>query len=57
MPIDNESLERAADKLDRIGRHYGWWPKTVPEWRNLDPIGKAEFLGLVDEIVTASQST
>lgn len=57
MPIENAGLERAADKLDRIGRHYGWWPKTVPEWRNLDPIGKEEFLGLVDEIVHAYHST
>lgn len=57
MALNEAALERAADKLDKIGRHHGWWSETIPKWRDLDPIGKEEFLSLVDEIISAYQST
>lgn len=51
--IDEKALEYAADKLDEIGTHRGWWKLQNKSWRESDPIGREEFLSIVWEIVKA----
>ncbi len=46
-------LEAAADMLYRIGLRHGWWGFAIPSWRDLDPIGKDEFLDVVAVTVRA----
>jgi len=48
--IDEASLERAADSLEAIGNHHGWW-RDGPGWRDSDPIAREEFLDLVAVVV------
>jgi hypothetical protein len=43
-----------ATVLDKAGRHYHWWsPDVVKPWREMDPIGQSEFLGIVQEMLYA----
>ena len=56
QPLSDAGLEAAADELDKVGRHHHWWPKSVPPWRDLDAIGKSEFLGIVQEVIYAYQA-
>jgi hypothetical protein len=51
--LHSAGVEAAADKLDQFGRHHHWWPASVGPWRELDSIGKTEFLGVVEEVVRA----
>ena len=51
--IDEKALEAAADKLDEIGTHHGWWKPVTKSWRELDPIGQEEFLEIVWLVVKA----
>jgi len=51
LEYDEDALVLAADRLEAHGRHHGWWEETIPHWRNLDPIGKEEFLDMVADIV------
>ena len=45
------SLEAAADTLDKFGRHHHWFgPKP---WRELDLVGRGEFLDIVAAVVSA----
>ncbi|MEM7361341.1 MAG: hypothetical protein AAF431_19815 [Pseudomonadota bacterium] len=52
-PLNEAALHAAADKLEEIGKGYCWWPASTKPWRELDPIGKNEFLGAVEEVVMA----
>lgn len=51
--IDMTALEAAADKLDEIGAHHGWWKPITKSWRELDPIGREEFLDIAWLVVKA----
>lgn len=53
--LDKDGIEAAADCLDDVGRHYHWWrrPAQVQSWRALDPISQAEFLGIVESVISA----
>jgi hypothetical protein len=53
VKLDERGLERAADELWKTGIHHGWWSKRWASWRDLDPIGKEEFLAIADRIVVA----
>lgn len=46
---ETAALIKAADRLDHMGRSNGWWKGTP--WRELDPIGRDEFLATVYDIV------
>ncbi len=54
--LSDAGPEAAADELDKVGRHHHWWPKNTPPWRDLDPIGKSEVLGIVQEVIYAYQA-
>jgi hypothetical protein len=51
--LSDRGIERAADRLDKAGTHHGWWPKSLAgkSWRDYDPIGRSEYLGLVQELI------
>ena len=49
-PVDEASLERAADTLEAIGKHHQWWPDG-PSWRDSDPIAREEFLDIIAMVV------
>jgi len=51
--FSDRGIERAADRLDKAGTHHGWWPKSLggKSWRDYDPIGRSEYLGLVQELI------
>jgi hypothetical protein len=51
--LDEGGIESAADSFWKEGSHHGWWSDTRPTWRDLDPIGKEEFLAIVERIVVA----
>jgi hypothetical protein len=53
--LDDRGIERAADVLERVGRHHRWWPQSLDDrpWRDRDPIGRSEYLGIVEEMVRA----
>ena len=53
MTLDERGVERAADELWRTGSHHAWWPNKWATWRDLDPIGKEEFLAVAASIVCA----
>jgi hypothetical protein len=52
---DYKGIEAAADCLDEVGRHYHWRRHVVgaQSWRDLDPIGRSEYSGIVESIVLA----
>lgn len=53
MP-DEHRLEAAADRLYAIGLHHGWWgARAKPSWRDLDPIGRDEFLNVTWAVIAA----
>ena len=52
MTVNDDGLEAAADVLNKAGLHHFWF-KGPPDWRDLDPIGKSEFLSIVEQIVAA----
>jgi len=52
-PSDAE-IQAAARVLDRAGRFYNWWPETVPNYDQLDPIGQNEFEAIVGEMLMAA---
>ena len=55
--ISDEQVKSAANILYAAGKHHGWFPKSTPDsWENLDPIGKSEFLGIVQEILEAYEA-
>lgn len=51
--LSDRGIERAADRLNRVGTHHGWWPKSLngKSWRDYDLIGRLEYLGLVEELI------
>ena len=52
--LDKRGVEAAADSLYALGLHHGWWPlspQLPASWRNLDPIGQSEFLGIVEKTI------
>jgi len=51
--LSDRGIERAADRLNKFGTHHGWWPKSLAgkSWRDYDPIGRSEYLGLVEELI------
>jgi hypothetical protein len=52
-----EEIEAAARVLDREGRFYNWWPSDTKSYDQLgatDPLGKSEFDGIVERILTAA---
>lgn len=51
LKIDDKLLALAADKLDEIGRHHGWWKSKHGSWRESDEIAQEEFLGIVWSII------
>jgi hypothetical protein len=54
--LDQEGLEAASDRLYAIRLHHHWWraPSSLPaSWRNFDPIGQSEFVGIVEEVISA----
>jgi 3-dehydro-4-phosphotetronate decarboxylase len=54
QPLSDAGLEAAADVLDKAGRHHHWWSAAdTRSWRELDPIGQSEFLGIVQELIYA----
>ncbi|HLM14804.1 MAG TPA: hypothetical protein VK362_20585 [Reyranella sp.] len=55
--LDSAGIEAAADKLDQFGRHHHWWPASLGPWRQLDPIAKSEFLGIVEQMIRAYLKT
>jgi len=50
-----QSIQAAARVLDETGRHHHWWPNSIPDYENLDPIGKDEFEAIVEQILIAAQ--
>src|SRR5665213_118977 len=32
--LSEKGLDAAADKLDAVGRHHGWWQVSYPSWRD-----------------------
>jgi hypothetical protein len=53
QPLSDTGLEAAADVLDKVGRHHHWWRVSYPSWREGDSISKSEFLGIVQELISA----
>jgi len=52
--LREKKLETAADRLYSIGLHHGWWGDNAkPSWRNLDLIGREEFLDVTAAVITA----
>lgn len=51
--LNDVGIETAADVLDKAWRYAQGWPADYKGWRELDPIGKSEFLGIVEQIVYA----
>ena len=51
--LSDRGIELAADRLNKFGTHYGWWPKSLDgkSWRDYDLIGRLEYLGLVEELI------
>lgn len=52
LPI-SPGLAAAADKLEAVALQAGWFPPTTKPWREMDPIGRNEFLAVVESIVKA----
>lgn len=51
LKVDENLLALAADNLDKVGRHHGWWKTKHSSWRELDTIGQEEFLDIVWSII------
>jgi len=54
--LDDEGLEAAADCLYAARLHHHRWPDPpqLPTcWRDLDPVGRSEFVGIVEETIQA----
>jgi hypothetical protein len=50
--IDEAGLEAAADALHQDGLFHHWF--TGPkDWRDIDPLGRSELLGVVERIIRA----
>ena len=56
MPIwpAESDIDAAARVLDRVGRVHGWWPEKSPAYDEMDPIGRSELGGLVEEMFLAA---
>jgi hypothetical protein len=54
MQFSDAEVNAAAKILDGEGRRCGWWSKDLPTYDQLDPIGKSEFLGLVEAMLRAA---
>lgn len=52
LPI-SPGLVAAADKLEAVALQACWFGPTAKPWRELDPIGREEFLAVVESIVKA----
>lgn len=51
VPAD---IQRAADALNKIGKHHGWFPQSTPDdWRQLDEIGLDEFINVVEYVINS----
>ena len=53
--ITIEEIDAAALVIDEAGRIYGWWPKTVKRYDDLDPIGKEDFSYIVARAILAAE--
>lgn len=51
----NEAIESAADKIYEAGKFHSWF-KGPLDWRALDPIGKDEFLSIVEKALIAASA-
>jgi hypothetical protein len=51
LPLDESSLEAATDVLHKYGSHHHWFENKP--WRELDPIGRDEFLDIVAGVISA----
>jgi hypothetical protein len=53
MRPSGAEVEAAARVLHRAGSAYGWWPRHLT-YEGLDPIGRDEFLGIVEQMLVAA---
>jgi hypothetical protein len=53
LPTDAE-VDAAARQLFKEGSFHGWFPKSVPTYDSLDPIGKDEFDAVVERVLVAA---
>jgi len=54
--LSERGVEAAADYLYAVGHHHGWWgsiPQPLASWRDLGPIGRSEFGGIVEQTIRA----
>ena len=52
-PPITPALAAAADSLERRGNYHRWWGPEGSKWREADPIGREEFLAIVQGVVDA----
>jgi hypothetical protein len=55
--LHDDGVDAAADKLWNFGTHFHWWKNQSASWRDSDPIGRSEFGGLVQEIISTYLET
>jgi hypothetical protein len=49
-----QGVQAAADHLYAVGLIHGWWSRSSrppASWRDLDPIGQSEFVGIVEAMI------
>lgn len=51
IAFDADGIYAVADRLEREGNDRGWWPPTIPSWRNAGPIERDEWISFVYDLV------
>ena len=49
----DDPITAAAKVLHKAGQHHRWWGFDKP-FEDLDPIGRSEFLGIVEQALAAA---
>jgi hypothetical protein len=52
----NDPVTAAARVIYAAGQHHGWWPTFKKSYDELDPIGRSEFDGIVEQALAAADA-
>jgi hypothetical protein len=52
----DDRVTAAARVIYAAGQHHGWWPTFKKSYDELDPIGRSEFNGIIEQALAAADA-